>query len=118
MAKGVSKPKDGEEAQTHGSNVPDGAKILEFVQRVENLDQELASKKGEFMQECKVIAGDKKEVYSEAKAAGLNKKALKGIVKQRALQREIEEIASDLEGDDSDAYAAMDLALEKLKAAA
>src|ERR1051325_4590390 len=103
MAKNVKDDAE-ESGAAHGSNVPDGAKVLEFVERIENLDADLASEKGEFMQRCKVIAGDKREVYSEAKAAGLNKKALKGIVKERRLKREIEDIAADLEGDDSDAY--------------
>jgi uncharacterized protein (UPF0335 family) len=106
--------KDDEEAQTHGSNVPDGAKVLSFVERVESLNGDLGTEKGEFMARCKVIQGDIKEVYKEAKNAGINKKALKGIVKKRALEADIEDIAADLEGDDSDAYAALQLSLEKL----
>lgn len=106
--------KDDDTGPAHGSNVPDGEKVMSFVAKIENLDMDLASEKGKFMAECKLIQGDKKQVYSDAKAAGINKKALKGVVKQRALEREIKNIGDDLEGDDSDAFAALQLALEKL----
>lgn len=116
MAKGVKKPKDGDEPQTHGSNVPNGEQLVSFLERVENLEGDKASARGEFMQQCKVITDDIKEVFKEAKDAGFRKKALKAQLEKRALTRKLEEVASDLEGDDSDAYAAMELALEKLAA--
>lgn len=119
MAPRVKKPKDDEEGgPAQGSNVPDGNKVLKFIEKVEALDGDLATERSEYMNRCKAIHSDKKEVFKEAKAAGVNKKALKGHVEKRKLEGKIEEIANDLEGDDNDAYVAMELALEKLKEAA
>lgn len=112
MAKRVKKDEGGEGGAI--SNVPNGEKVMEFVKQIETLDQDLAKEKSEFMTRCKVIHGDKKEVYGEAKNAGFKKKALKEIIKARSLERELAAIGSDLEGDDSDSYATMALALEKL----
>jgi uncharacterized protein (UPF0335 family) len=120
MAPRVKKQKDedGEGGPAHGSNVPDGGKLLGFIEQVENLEQDKASARGEYMQTCKVISEDIKQVFSDAKAAGFRKKAMKAQLEKRALTRKLDDVGSDLEGDDSDAYAAMDLALEKLKEAA
>lgn len=105
-----------EKPSSSGTNVPDGEQILSFVERIERLDGDIASEKSKFMSECKIIRGNQKEVYAEAKAAGFNKKAIKGLVKKRRLEADIEDIQTDLEGDDNDAYTAYLLALEKVAA--
>jgi len=118
MARKVKDETEGEGAPSQISNVPDGGQVLSFVERVENLLADKASEKGEYMAKCKVINEDIDQVFVEAKNAGFRKKALKQVLKKRELERKLEDVGADLEGDDSDAYAAMDLALEKLKAAA
>lgn len=112
MAKKVKQDDAAEGPQI--SNVPDGEKVLSFVRRVENLHGDLGKERSESMTRCKVIHADIKEVYKEAKAAGFNKKALKGIVTKRALEAKIQDIGDELEGDDSTAYASLQLALEKM----
>lgn len=112
----MAKREKSESSGGGGTNVPDGAKILDFVEKVENLHGDLGKLKSEFMLEAKNVHADIKEVYKDAKTAGFNKKALKGLVKKRALEADIEEIQSDLEGDDNDAYTAYLLALEKVAA--
>lgn len=112
MARKVKK----EEGNPQGSNVPDGEKVMGFIERIENVDTAIASEKGEFMRACKALQDDKKEIYKEAKGAGFNKKALKSIVKRRYLENSIQEVRDDLEGDDQDSYDALLLALEKIAA--
>ena len=113
MAPRVKKT-DGDADGPQISNVPDGEKVMEFVSRIENLHGDLGTEKSESMTRCKAIHTDIKEVYKEAKNAGFNKKALKGIISKRALEAKIQDIGDELEGDDSTAYASLQLALEKL----
>jgi uncharacterized protein (UPF0335 family) len=119
MARRVKKDKEPEPGEG-GSGVaafrgngfdPDIAKG--FVDRIENLHGDLASEKGEFMARCKVIQADIKEVLTEAKNAGIPKKPLKSLVKQRKLERDIENIRTDLEGDDQDSFDQLVMALGK-----
>lgn len=105
---------DDEGGAAHGSNVPHGEQVLGFIQRVENLNLDIAKEKSAMMTACKGIHTDIKEVFKEAKAAGINKKALKGHVKRRALERDIEDIRDDLEGDDQDSFDALAIALQKI----
>ena len=54
-----------------------GGKIRSFVERVENIDSELAE-----------LSEQKKEVFSEAKAEGFDVKILKEIIKLRKQDQE------------------------------
>ena len=54
-----------------------GARIRSFVERIENLDNELQE-----------LNEQKKEVFSEAKAEGLDVKILKEIIKVRKQDKE------------------------------
>lgn len=114
MARGVKKNEDDEGGPGHGSNVPDGKVVLEFVDRIENLHGDLGKEKSESMTRCKVIHTDIKEVYKDAKKLGLRKKALKAIIDERSLKAKLDAIPGSLEGDDDTNYAAIKLGLEKL----
>jgi uncharacterized protein (UPF0335 family) len=105
-----------EEGASAGTNVPDGEKILGFIERVENLEADIASETGEFMARVKVIKGDIKEVLKEAKESGLNKKALQAKLKERKHLAKAKEAGDELEGEASDAYAAYSAALDKIAA--
>jgi len=86
-----------------------------YVERIENLANDLASERGESMQRCGAIHKDIAAVYDEAKkSGGIPKKALKMAVKKRALEAKVKQIRDELEGDDADNYDAILLALGEL----
>jgi uncharacterized protein (UPF0335 family) len=117
MAKNV-KPVDGK-TDGHGvsalrGNGYDPEAVKAFVSRIENLNGDLATEKSEFMTRCKVIHGDLKVVYDEAKDTGIPKKELKKAVKRRALLASVEKLRDDLEGEQQDNYDKILLALGDL----
>lgn len=119
MAKRVKKDKDPEPG-SEGNGVAafrgngyDPQIAGNFIQRAENLYGDLARLKGEFMAQCRVIHGDVKEVLTEAKNAGIPKKAMRSALKQRKLERDIEDIRTELEGDDQDSFDQLMIALGK-----
>lgn len=79
-------------------------KAAPFLQRIENLHADLESKKGSYMAECKTVREDIKLVYGEAKEAGVPAKALRGVVKYRALTRKMDAIADGLDIDEQSSY--------------
>lgn len=81
-----------------------------FIERIERLDGEIDSLTGEHMAACKELRADIKEVVKEAKGAGINAKALKGIIKQRKLQRKIDAIDTEFDLDESAQFDALALA--------
>jgi len=95
-----------------------GAKALPFVEQIEAIDRELETLTGEHMARCKAKREEKKTIYGEAKDAGLGTRPLKGIVKQRKLQRKIEAIPADFDIDESATYRELAETLGPLGAAA
>ena len=96
-----------------------GANSLEgiaapFVERIENVMGDLASLKGTYMNECKGFREDIKEIVDEAKDAGVPKKALKGIVKYREMERKQAALADGMKPDDADAFETLVAALGQL----
>lgn len=108
MAKRAKKEKepgeDGAGVSAFRGNGFDPSIAHSFVSRVENLHGDLATEKSEFMTRCKVIHSDIKEVLTEAKNAGIPKKALKNVIKHRALLNKVEDVRNDLEGEDQDNF--------------
>ena len=89
-------------ARTNGF---DPAKVQSYVDRVETLHADIASIMGKAMNECRAVHGDIKIVLDEAKDTdGIPKKALKKVIKARALERKAEEVREELEGDDQADY--------------
>jgi uncharacterized protein (UPF0335 family) len=117
MAKSVKKDKPAEDTgngvAAFRGNGFDPIIAGNFVARIENLYSDIATEKSEFMTRCKSIHGDIKEVLTEAKNAGIPKKALRNVVKQRALLNKVEDIRNDLEGDDQDSFDQLVIALGK-----
>jgi uncharacterized protein (UPF0335 family) len=88
---------------THGANSL--AKIAEpFLARIENVHADLDSLRGEYMQRCQARREDIKQIYTEAADKGVNRRALKGVVQARALQRKIDSIDDGFEPDEATAY--------------
>lgn len=68
-----------------------------FVERVEELNRNLASEKSSYMTECKTIREDITAVLTEAHDAGITRKTIKAAVKIRALQRKADEAREALD---------------------
>ena len=83
-----------------GLNGLDPDKVKGFVGRVENLHKDLDKLRSEHMLACKDVRGDIKEVIKEAKGEGINAKALKAAIEQRALERKAKEVAHGLDIDE------------------
>lgn len=88
-----------------GGNGFDPALTQNFVERIENLHDEIASIMMNALTECKAVHADIKIVYQEAKdEAGIPKKALKRVIKARSLERKASEVREELEGEDQDNF--------------
>lgn len=93
-------------------------KSQNFLKRIETINADADSARGTYMAECQVRNEDRKEIYTEAKGAGVPVRALKGLVKKRALQRKADAIADGLDMDESAAYETLCEALGDLGRAA
>jgi uncharacterized protein (UPF0335 family) len=93
-------------------------KAQAFLKRIESLNADAESAKGTYMQECRERREDIKSVYEEAKDAGVPPKALRGLVKKRALEKKAAAIPDGFDIDDAAAYATLCEALGDLGKAA
>jgi uncharacterized protein (UPF0335 family) len=89
-----------------------------FLKRIETLNAENDSAKATYMAECKERREDIKQVYTEAKDAGVPSKALKGLVKRRQLMRKADAIPDGLDIDEQSAYSQLVETLGELGMAA
>jgi len=85
-----------------------------FVERIENLNRDLEKLKSDYMNECKAVRADIKEVVGEADDKGVPKKALKGIVKYRALERKKNAIGDGMDIDEQSKFESLVAALGAL----
>lgn len=97
-----------------GMNGYDGNKINAILGRVENLEEEIASIMGAAMAECKAKREDIKEIYLEAKDAGIPMKPLKAEAKLRKLDRDKAKVVSGLSEDDQETLEQFQMALGPL----
>ena len=79
----------------------EGAK---FVERIEALNDDLESEKGEYMARAKSIREDIKNVLGDAKDAGFTKATIRGVVKARALDAKAKAAYEDLDIADRDTF--------------
>lgn len=86
---------------TPGANTIE-ARALPFIERVENVEEQIASERGAFMARCKELRGDIKEIYAEVKDADLPVKAIKKIVKRRELERKQLAIDESMKGEEGE----------------
>ena len=87
--------------QTNGINAELGKS---YVARVENLEAQIESERGQYMAKAKAIRSDIKDVITDAKADGIPKAALKAIVADRRLERRRKKIADGLDIDTGAAF--------------
>lgn|SRR5262249_24608376 len=105
------------------AGIPNGntleARAARFLKEIEDCNTELDSIRGAYMADCKKVRQEIKDIYGEAKDAGVNPRALKGVVKHRQLARKQEKIAAGMDDvDDAAAYAELIEKLGPLGAAA
>lgn len=98
-------------AQTNGIE-PD--KTRSYVGRIENVEGEIESLKGEFMSKVKAKREDIKQILEDAKNEGIPKKSLKAVIAVRKLERKIEKAADGLDIDEAAGYEQMMEALGEL----
>lgn len=103
-----------EEAPRAGHNGFDPAKAEAFIKRVERIEADIGKEKSDYMNTCKALREDIKNVLNEAKDAGLPKAAMKAVLKARTLERKLEEAREDLDPDMQDTYDNIRLALGDL----
>lgn len=89
-----------------------------YIERVENVMNDLESLKSKYMLEAKELRKDVADIYLEAKDKDLSVKALKKTVKYRELERKQSKLGERLEDRDSVDYEALILALGDLGQAA
>lgn len=75
-----------------------------YLERIENVLDELESEKGKYMERAKEMRSDITEIYTEAKDNGIVVRALKAVVKERQLQKKIAAIADGLDIDEASQY--------------
>lgn len=93
-------------------------KASDFLKRIEALIEEGESDKGSYMAECRERREDIKQVYTEAKDAGVPIKALRGLVKKRQLEKKAAAISAGFDIDEAAAYQTLCDALGDLGKAA
>jgi uncharacterized protein (UPF0335 family) len=83
------------------------AKAAPFLTRIEEIDDELESEKGAYMATCRTLRSKRKDVFGDAKSAGIAVKPLKAVVRRRKLERSIEELPTYFDIDESAQYSAL-----------
>jgi uncharacterized protein (UPF0335 family) len=87
-----------------GTNGYDEEQIKLFMERIDACFDELATLTGEHMNRCKGPRKRIVEIVDEAKAAGINKKAMKAKIKARDYERKMAKLREDLEADEQDSF--------------
>jgi uncharacterized protein (UPF0335 family) len=82
-------------------------KAAPFLQRIEEIDEELDSEKGAYMATCRTLRSRRKDVFGDAKGAGIAVKPLKAVVKRRKLENKIAGLPSEFDIDESAQYEAL-----------
>jgi len=82
-------------------------KAAPFLQRIEEIDEELDSEKGAYMATCRTLRSKRKGVFGDAKDAGIAVKPLKAVVKRRKLENKIAGLPSDFDIDETAQYSAL-----------
>lgn len=84
---------------------------VKFVERVERLHGELRTHHAQYMKTCRELRAGIKDVFAEAREAGLSRTALRAVIKARALEAKVDEVRTNLEEEDLTAYDAIRIAL-------
>jgi hypothetical protein len=75
-----------------------------FISEIEGFHTNLAELHAQYMARCKGVRADIKSTLTAAKDAGINMRALKAIIKRRALEKKIYKIPADFDEDETTIY--------------
>jgi uncharacterized protein (UPF0335 family) len=78
-----------------------------FLKRIEEIDDELDSEKGAYRATCRTLRSKRKDVFGDAKDAGIAVKPLKAVVKLRKLENKIDALPDDFDIDESAQFSAL-----------
>lgn len=93
------------------SNGFDAEVLKRFVGEIERHHDQIASYKGEHAQRVKSVQEMISDVYDRAKDAGVPKKQLKAVIKERGLLKKIEGLRDDMEDDQAETFDQIKFAL-------
>jgi uncharacterized protein (UPF0335 family) len=79
-------------------------KVKDYVSRWENVQEDIQTAHMAYMTKVGRLKEDQADILEEAKSNGIPRRALKKVLKTRELQRKVEAIREDLEGDEVDQY--------------
>jgi hypothetical protein len=92
----------------------DPDRVGQAVKSIEAIEAEIASMTGEHMAACKVKRGRIALIKKEAKKAwGIPRVELNALLKERSLQRKVDAVRADLDGDQVDTVEMLAVALGK-----
>lgn len=83
-----------------GKNRASPSEAASFVDKFEELEQQVASERGSFMARCKAIRERQKELLDDAKSQGVAKKLVKSIVAARDHEAKAKALRDELEEED------------------
>lgn len=89
-----------------------------FLKRIEAVHAELESERGKYMAACRPLREDIKDLYVEAKDAGVPAKALRALVKHRQLEKQQHGLSEGLDIDEQATFETLVEALGPLGRAA
>lgn len=91
-------------ANPASQNEPSAEHVVEAVEAIEKLYGDLLVEKTTYMSKCKTIRKIMADEYDSASNRGISKKLLKTKVKERDLERKIDDLTADLEDDERSEY--------------
>lgn len=92
----------------------DKAKTERFVKEIERHFETLATYAGEHRQRCKTVREDISSVYDLAKDAGVPKRELRAVIKERALLKQIDGLREALDDEQAETFDQIKFALGML----
>lgn len=96
------------------SNGFDTEVLKRFVGEIERHHDQIASYKGEHAQRVKSVQEMISDIYDRAKDAGVGKKQLKAVIKERGLLKRIDAIRDDMEDEQAETFDQIKFALGML----
>lgn len=82
-----------------GRNRANADEMASFVDKFEELEKEVLREKMSYMERCRRIRSQQKDLLDDAKSQGLPKNVLKSVVKAREYDRKAEALMEELEDD-------------------
>jgi hypothetical protein len=93
------------------SNGYDQKQLEGYLTEIDVADEKLAELRSAHMNKCKVPRADIAGVFEAAKEAGIPQRAFRTVVRNRRLERKIQDNTRALEADDAESYDAICAAL-------